>query len=129
MLGCGAPTPPAGGAIVTFAFHNHPADTLKVLVTRAETIETVEEILAGSRPALMPLGLIRRGPGVDPRYPFHFIPESVRLADLAIELCDGAPMRTPAEVEAFIAGATGSPTSETATWCPWGGYPVHLERH
>jgi hypothetical protein len=64
---------------------------------------------------------------VDPRYPFHYIAEEVRLAELATEVCDGRLMRTSAEVDAFIAGASGNPAATSATWCPWAAYPVKVE--
>jgi hypothetical protein len=128
IAACSDPTASQRGAIVSFAFDGYPVDTLRAYVTREGTIALVEEVLAGARPTMMPIGPIRRGSGFDPRYPFHFIPDSLDLAEVAIELCDGAPMHTLAEVDAFIAGSTGSPGSATATWCPWGGYPIRLER-
>lgn len=128
LSACGQATPPNAGAIITFAFEGDPADTLRAFVTRPEAISTAEQVLSGTLPRMMPIGPIRRGPGLDPRYPFHFIPDSLRLTSVAIELCDALPMRTSAEVDAFIKGATGSDAASSATWCPWSGYPIKLVR-
>ncbi len=68
-----------------------------------------------------------RGAGEDPRYPFRFVPEEVRLVEAAMELCDGAPMRTAAEVDAYFLGATGSRRSKRAPWCPWSARPLRME--
>ena len=131
LLACGGdgPTPPAPegpAAEVWFAFGGYPADTLRVLLRGAGAIADVEAYLATQDGPRIPAGTIVRGAGLDPRYPFHFIPESVQIVDAAIELCDGQPMRTPAEVDEYMRGATGDANPERAPWCPWSAYPVRL---
>jgi hypothetical protein len=128
LAACGsAGTDPEDGAVVTFAFQGRP-DTLLVLITDPATITAAEaRVRSGSGPNI-PIGPIVRGAGIDSRYPFHFIPDSVRLAEAAIELCDGAPMKTPAEVDAFFLGSTGNPNATQAIWCPWNAYPIAVER-
>lgn len=127
-VGCDGPTiPTADEAIVVFAFQGYPADTLRVLVRHAPTIKEARKFIAGRSSANIPSGPIVRGTGVDPRYPFHFIPDSVRLASVTIELCDGAPMRTSAEVDTFMEGATGDSTATSAQWCPWSARPIAIE--
>ena len=130
--GCGdaatGPGLPVGGALVTFAFAGYPADTLRVHVTDPVTIsQAAAFVLEGEGPAI-PVGTIRLGAGVDRRYPFHFDPASVRLAEAAMELCDGAPMRDSTAVRTFILGATGSEAATSATWCPWGARPIAVEQ-
>jgi hypothetical protein len=119
-------TAPGSGAVVRFAFDGNPRDTMRVLITDPATIEAARAYIRTKQGAHIPIGPIVIGAGIDARYPYHFDPDAVRLAELAIEVCDGAPMRTPAEVAAFIQGSTGSTTAR-ATWCPWGGRPVSIE--
>jgi hypothetical protein len=114
---------PAGGAIVTFAFEGHPADTLRVHVLDSATIAAARAYVATRSGPTIPVGPIRRGAGVDPRYPFHFVPDSVRLADMAMELCDGSPMRTAAAVDSLFAW-TGRAGQQSTTYCPWSAYPI-----
>ena len=126
---CGGddPASPADeAATVVFAFESHPDDTLEVRVRHAPTIAAARAYVNTKQGPRIPVGRIVRGAGSDPTYPFHFVPTSVRLAEATIELCDGAPMRTPAEVDAFIAGATGKPNARSATWCPWSAYPIGI---
>lgn len=73
-------------------------------------------------------GRIERGIGVDSGYPFHFVPETVRIVDLAIEVCDGAPMRTTAAVDSFFVWSTGNVNTESAQYCPWSSYPIAVQR-
>jgi hypothetical protein len=128
--GDGPTTPPTGptgpAAEVSFAFGGHPADTLRVLLRGAAAIADVEAYLATKDGPRIPAGTIVRGAGLDPRYPFHFLPESVQLVDAAIELCDGRPMRTAAEVDEYMRGSTGDAYPERAPWCPWSAYPVRI---
>lgn len=115
-------------AVVSFVFRSRPQDTLRVLVRHQATIAAAQQYIRTREGAHIPIGPIRRGAGpADPRYPFHFVPDSVRLAEITIELCDGAPMRTAAEVNAFIEGATGNANAASATYCPWSAYPVRVQ--
>lgn len=127
---CGDPTGtelPAGGAVITFTFQATD-DTMDVLVTDPVTIRRAEERVASGSGPRMPLGPIVRGAGIDTRYPFRFVPDSVQLTDMAIEICDGRPMRTAAEVNQFFEWSTGNAASARATWCPWGATPVKVVR-
>ncbi|MDF1503183.1 hypothetical protein [Roseisolibacter sp. H3M3-2] len=127
--GCsdGGDAPTLGGgpaALVTFAFRAHPQDTLVVEVRDTASARRAREYVATGRGPHIPSGWIVRGAGADPRYPFHFTPGSVRLAEATIELCDGAPMRTAAAVDQYMRGATGQQAPDSARWCPWSAYPV-----
>ena len=117
--------PVSGGAVVVFAFEGFPQDTLRVEVRDRETLRAAAAYVRTRQGPRMPIGPIVRGAGADSRYPFHFVPGSVRLAEVAMELCDGAPMRTAAEVEAFFELAGKAGARET-TWCPWSAYPVEV---
>jgi hypothetical protein len=115
--------------VVTVVFIGKPADTLKVLVTDHATIESAETFVRTGAGAHMITGTIVRGSGADARYPFHFVPESVRLADVGMEICDGEPMRTTNDVDLFFGWSTGSATSDHATWCPWASKPIAVEHY
>lgn len=118
---------PDQGAIITFGFEGR-AETIRVHVTNPVTIGQAEQWLATQTGPKFPIGTIVRGAGVDSRYPFHYVPESVTLTELAIELCDGAPMTTPEAVDDFIEGSTGHRNAPSATWCPWNAFPLGVER-
>ena len=90
----------------------------------AATIAAARQFVAtGAGPRLV-TGRIVKGSGYDPRYPFHFIPDSVKLADAATEVCDGAPMHTAAEVSEFFLLSTGDVNVASAQWCPWSSRPI-----
>jgi hypothetical protein len=50
---------------------------------------------------------------------WHQDPATVRVAELAVEVCDGMPPRTQAECEAFRVGSGGA-------FCPWSAQLVDL---
>ncbi|HUH13752.1 MAG TPA: hypothetical protein VMK65_11605 [Longimicrobiales bacterium] len=129
LAACGdaEPSEPEEGTVVVFAFTGWPEDTMRVLVRTETTVTAARDFIAGRSHANIPIGPIVRGSGVDARWPYHYVPEEVQLAEVAIELCDGAPMRTPAAVDEFFLGSTGDPAATRATWCPWGAYPVAVE--
>ena len=112
------------GAIVRFVFDGHPADTMDVAITDAATIATARRFVLNGSGARLVTGRIVKGTGYDPHYPFHFIPDSVRLTEAATEVCDGAPMHTAADVSAFFQGATGDANAASAQWCPWSSRPI-----
>ena len=118
---CSAP-----GVVVTFVWDSHP-DTMRVLVCDADAIAAAQSYIATQTGAHIPSGPIVRGPGVDAAVPFHFIPDSVMLVEVAIELCDGRMMRTSAEVDAYFVGATGSANASKAPFCPWSARPIGIE--
>lgn len=121
------PEMPEGGAIVTFAF-DASSDVIDVLILDEVTIAQAEHRVETGTGPRMPVGPIRRGAGIDARYPFHYVPDQVQLADVATEVCDGRPMKTPKAVDDFIEMSTGHRGSATAIWCPWGARPVAVQR-
>jgi hypothetical protein len=129
-LACTSDTAPVVNvsAIVTIAFTGYPADTMRVLVSREAAITAAESYVATHRGPKLLAGTIVRGAGIDDRYPFQFIPESVEIIDAAIETCDAAPMRTEAAVNDFFAASLGNRNAPAATWCPWSSYPVRVQR-
>jgi hypothetical protein len=114
-------------AVMTIAWNSRP-DTMAVLVNDEATVQAACEYLATRSGAPFPSGPIVKGAGIDPDVPFHWIADSVRLAEAAIELCDGSMMKTAQEVDEYFLGATGSADSPTAPFCPWGARPVRVEK-
>lgn len=115
---------PDGAVEVVLAFDGFPQDTMRIAITDTSAIRLVREYVSTKQGPKLPIGRIVRGSGIDRRYPYHYEPESVRFADFAMELCDGAPMRTDSAVVEFMRGATGQANPTSATWCPWAAYPI-----
>ncbi|HEY9227740.1 MAG TPA: hypothetical protein VIP11_13880 [Gemmatimonadaceae bacterium] len=125
---CSSTSEPSGplAAVMTVVFPSRPADTLRVLITDEATIVAAQSFIEHHTGPSLVSGKIVKGAGTDTRYPFHFVPETVRLVDVATELCDGALMRTEAEVAQFFQGSTGNANSPDAQWCPWGSKPLSI---
>ena len=121
---------PIGGsaAVLTVVFDANPTDTIEVLVTDSATIAAAEAYVATKSGPRLVSGQIVKGAGFDTRYPFHFVASSVRLVDFAIEICDGAPMKTAQDVSQFFEWSTGNASSASAQWCPWGSSPLKVTR-
>lgn len=119
--------PTAGAAVVTIAWTSRP-DSMQVLVHGGAVVKAAcDYVRSGTGPRIM-AGRIVRGAGVDPRVPFHYLPDSVSLVDNAIELCDSRLLRTTAEVDAYFLASTGRVDAPSAPYCPWSARPVHV-RH
>lgn len=110
-------------AIVTFVWDSRP-DTMRVLVTHGPTIAAAQERVATGVGPTIPAGPIVRGTGSDPALPFHYVPDSLRLADVAMEICDGRLMRTVAQLNEYFQGITGHADATRALFCPWGARPI-----
>jgi len=119
---------PDGAAVVVLAFDGYPQDTMRIAITDTAAIRLAREYVNTKQGPKLPVGRIVRGAGIDARYPFHYEPASVHFADFAIEVCDGAPMRTNEAVLEFMKGATGELNPTSATWCPWGAYPIEVRQ-
>ncbi|MDP1891536.1 MAG: hypothetical protein Q8K55_11650 [Gemmatimonadaceae bacterium] len=117
--------PTAASAEVTIAWTSRP-DSMRVLVNGSSIINAAcSYVRTRSGPNIL-AGRIVRGAGVDPRVPFHYLPDSVTLVDLTIELCDSELLRTTEQVDAYFLGSTGRVDSPSAPYCPWGARPVRV---
>jgi hypothetical protein len=112
------------GVVMLVVFDGFPADTMGVPLTDPQTIASVEQFIVDGQGSHLVIGPIAKGVGYDGRYPFHFIPDSVRVTDAATEACDGAPMHTAAAVDTFFRVETGNTNAASATWCPWSSRPI-----
>lgn len=135
-LACGSPTgisspcmvdSKATAAVVTMVWRGRP-DSLRVFVKGATTIRAACAYVSTQSGPYIMSGRIVRGVGVDAKIPFHYLPDSIALVDVAIELCDSALLRTPADVDAYFVGSTGRVDAPSAPYCPWGARPTLVER-
>jgi len=120
-------TPGLPWGIVRFAFEEYPGDTLSVIVTHGPTLEAARAYVRTGRGPRIPIGPIVRGAGIDGRYPFHFLPDQVRLVEHVLEPCDAAFMYTEIDVEEFFRVAAGALDASHVLWCPASAYPVAVD--
>ena len=80
--------------------------------TDPDTIVQLRAVMQGSRSGF-PIGPLRRGDGgFNAPWSWHLDPALVRVAELAIEVCDGRPTYVEANLGDFPA------------YCPWGARVV-----
>ena len=115
------PGPLAGGVVAEF---DVTGERFKVWVTNAETIQQLFALQAGESTASIPNGELLTGPGQgDHNLPWswHLDPEEIAMADLTIEVCDGALGYIEEHLDEFI--------DEVGRYCPWGAELVGLTDH
>jgi hypothetical protein len=111
MAGCSSENPasnvPPGGQYFTVQVVN---DRFVMYVTDATAIRLATENFQGKNNTF-PSGRIERGTGgFNQPWNWHFIPESVRMVEAAIEVCDGRPSYVQQHIDDFVA----------IGYCPWG---------
>jgi sterol desaturase/sphingolipid hydroxylase (fatty acid hydroxylase superfamily) len=90
-------------------------ETFVLRATDPETIRLATENFRG-RNAMFPIGPLRRGDGgFNAPWSWHFDPDGVRMAEIAIEVCDGRPSYVEENLSDFLAG-----------YCPWSARVVAL---
>lgn len=88
-------------------------ETFNVLVTDTETIKKATKEYNGEI-NLVPIGDLAYGDGgFNYNWSWHLIPDTVRMGELAIELCDGCPSFVEADVDYWI--------NNVGQFCPWSG--------
>jgi hypothetical protein len=108
-----------GGVLATFDVHG---DTFKVWVTNPDTIQQLFDLQDGVSQANIPNGRIYHGPGHanhNEPWSWHLDPEDIEMAEMAIELCDGALWFFEEEVDYFV--------ETVERICPWEAKLVSLE--
>ncbi|MEM4417002.1 MAG: hypothetical protein QXD32_02975, partial [Nitrososphaerota archaeon] len=84
-----------------------------IYVTDPETIRLAEENMRGGN-NLFPTGALARGDGgFNKPWSWHLIPETVRMAEVSIELCDGLPSHIEQDLDYWI--------DTVGQFCPWSG--------
>lgn len=77
-----------------------------------ETIRLAEENLRGGN-ILFPMGELARGDGGFNRpWNWHLKPETVRMVEFSIELCDGLPSHIENDLDYWV--------ETVKSYCPWG---------
>ncbi|HEY7509237.1 MAG TPA: hypothetical protein VIG50_03245, partial [Vicinamibacteria bacterium] len=90
-------------------------ETFVLRASDPETIRLATENFRG-RNAMFPIGPLRPGGGgFNQPWSWHFDPDRVRMAEIAIEVCDGRPSYVQENLPDFLAG-----------YCPWGARVVAL---
>jgi len=117
-----SPTPTEelkGGVLATFDVHG---DTFKIWVTNPDTIQQLYDLQDGVSQANIPNGRIHHGPGKanhNEPWSWHVDPEEIEMAEMTIELCDGALWFFEEEVDYFV--------ETVERICPWEAKLVNLE--
>jgi hypothetical protein len=120
MLGCKAdtsmnPPPQVGGQYFTVQV---TTEVFVMYVTDPATIQLATENYQGKN-RRFPLGKITTGDGgYNTPYLWHFVPDSVRMTEAAIEVCDGRPSYVNAHVNDYI----------SVGYCPWAGKIIKVGR-
>jgi hypothetical protein len=118
ILGCDSddPTPqPSEGQYFTVQVVN---EQFVMFVKDPTTIQHAMDNLAG-RNQMHPTGSILSGNGgFNGNWGWHFVPETVRMTDFSIEVCDGLPSYVNDHVNDFIG----------VGYCPWSGKIVKAGR-
>ncbi|GBC70582.1 hypothetical protein HRbin02_00350 [Candidatus Calditenuaceae archaeon HR02] len=84
-----------------------------IYVTDEETIRLAEDNLRGLN-NLFPTGELERGDGgFNKPWSWHLRPDTVRMAEFSIELCDGLPSYVESELDYWI--------DTVGRYCPWSG--------
>ena len=113
------PSPLARGILATF---DVVGEEFKVWVTNPETIEAILALQAGKSQATIPNGAIRRGAGQGDHnapWSWHLDPDDIEMAEMTIELCDGAPSFVEDELDYFM--------DTVKRYCPWGARLIKVE--
>ncbi|MFU8771007.1 MAG: hypothetical protein ACNA8H_01170 [Anaerolineales bacterium] len=108
-----------GGVLAEFEV---VGDTFKVWVTNPDTIQQLYDLQDGVSQANIPNGRIHHGPGqADHNEPWswHLDPQDIEMAEMTIELCDGALWFIEEEIDYFV--------ETVQRFCPWEAGLVSLE--
>ncbi len=111
--------PLSGGVLATFAA---AGDTFNVWVTNPTTIDQLMALQAGDSAANIPNGKILAGPGAGDHnapWSWHLDPEDIEMAELTIEVCDGAPSYVEEHLTDF--------TDTVGRYCPWSAQLTGLQ--
>lgn len=114
-----APDELQGGILATFAVNG---EQFRVWVTNETTIQQIRDLQAGESMANIPNGVIRRGPGpgnYNAPYNWHLDPQEIEMAEMTIELCDGAPSYVEENIAEFV--------DTVGRYCPWSAELENLQ--
>uniref|UniRef100_A0A7C2BLC1 BP74 N-terminal domain-containing protein n=1 Tax=Thermosphaera aggregans TaxID=54254 RepID=A0A7C2BLC1_9CREN len=94
-------------------------ERFKVLVKDPEIAEVLRSMMRGEREGII-MGEIRKGDGgFNKPWSWHLDPDTVKIVDLTIELCDGTPSFVESDLDYWV--------NVVKRYCPWGGEVVAEE--
>jgi hypothetical protein len=116
LFGCSADNPAQDpqGQFFTVRVVN---EEFAIFVTDQETIRLATENFQG-RNNRFPIGRIVRGNGgFNQPWGWHLLPDTVQMAEVAIELCDGRPSYVETHINDYV---------NAGSYCPWSGKIVRV---
>ncbi|MEM0005205.1 MAG: hypothetical protein QXE10_02590 [Desulfurococcaceae archaeon] len=94
-------------------------ERFKVLVKDPELADVFRSMFRGERSGIV-IGELRAGDGgFNKPWSWHLDPDTVHVAEVAIELCDGTPSFVEAELDYWL--------NVVKRYCPWNGKVVGEE--
>ncbi len=108
-----------GGILATF---DVSGELFQLWTTNLDTINDILALQAGESEANIPNGPILRGAGEahhNQPWSWHLDPQLTEMAEVTIELCDGAPTYVEANIDEFV--------DTIGQYCPWGAELIHVE--
>ena len=115
--GCGEPTAPGPEAVFEVRV---VGETFRAGVNDPEQIEALAALLASGEPANISGELVRGSGGVNAPWSWHLDPETVHVADVTIEVCDGLPSFVEDDLDYWL--------GTVKQYCPWGAKIVRRVR-
>src|SRR5262245_31570024 len=92
------------------------SDNFVMFATDPETIRLAKENFEGKN-SRFPIGKIAVGNGgFNGGWGWHFVPDNVRMTEVAIEVCDGTPSYVNAHLQDFL----------SVGYCPWGAKVIKV---
>jgi hypothetical protein len=89
-----------------------------VIATDPETIRLLTENYEGRNSMHVSGMLVRGDGGFNSPWPWHLDPDTVRMAEISIELCDGRPSLIEEDLEYWL--------DTVGNYCPWSSKVVSI---
>ena len=118
FAGCSddSPTDPEGALFVL----DVSGEEFSALVTEESQIADLTARMNAGSPGVVSGVLARGDGGFNAPWGWHWEPETVEVADLAVELCDGRPSMVDEDLDYWI--------DTVGFFCPWGATVVRRDR-
>ena len=119
LFSCASENPaqtPSNGQFFTVQVLN---EQFQIFVTNPETIRFAMENFQGKNNRFPNGRIVRGNGGINQPWNWHLIPESVEMAEVAIEVCDGRPSYVETHLNDYI---------NAGFYCPWAGKIVKVGR-
>jgi hypothetical protein len=118
IWGCGSDNPVDQPSMGQYFTVDVVGEQFTMLVTDPATIQLALDNLDGKN-QMHPTGRIMTGNGgFNNSWNWHFVPDTVRMAEVSVEVCDGLPSYVNAHITDFL----------TIGYCPWSGKIVKAGR-